>query len=185
MRINQILNNLINNAIKFTEQGCVSVETTWTEPPEGPGRVRISVRDSGIGIAPDKRDAVFESFSQEKGDTARQYGGTGLGLTIVKQLVELMNGDITVESEEGVGSIFTLTLDMQRGDESLVSSGEASTGSLPLQHLEGVRILLAEDNRNNQILAKKFLTDVGCGLIWRLTDRRPYKRCSKVLTMWY
>ena len=90
VRVNQILNNLINNAVKFTEQGCITVKTTWIAQPEGESRVQISVRDTGTGIAPDKLDTVFESFSQEEGNTARQYGGTGLGLWIVKQFVKLM-----------------------------------------------------------------------------------------------
>ena len=162
VRIYQILNNLINNAIKFTPRGRVTVKTTVVDGPDERCQLQISVQDTGVGIAADKLNTIFESFSQERGDTTRRYGGTGLGLSIVKKLVELMDGDITVASQVGEGSTFTLTLALEPGDPALIPAASAATDNLPLELLEGVRILLAEDNRTNQIVAKKFLTDVGC-----------------------
>ena len=162
VRIHQILNNLINNAIKFTKRGSVEVTTTVLHQQDKQYCIQVSVRDTGIGIAADKLEAVFESFSQEKGDTARHYGGTGLGLSIVKKLTELMEGEITLASEEGVGSTFTLTLTMEQGDQAAIRSEQVPSDKLPLELLEGMRVLLAEDNRTNQIVAKKFLTKVGC-----------------------
>ena len=163
VRIYQILNNLINNAIKFTEQGRITIKTTvLSNPCEEPCRLQISVQDTGVGIAADRLDAIFDEFSQEKSSTTRRYGGTGLGLSIVKKLVALMNGEITVASKEGKGSTFTLILTLEPGDPSALPSASASDDRLAVELLEGVRILLAEDNRTNQIVAKKFLTDVGC-----------------------
>lgn len=162
VRIYQILNNLISNAIKFTERGQVKVKTTVSQQPKEQVQVRIAVSDTGTGIASDKLQTIFESFSQEKGDTTRRFGGTGLGLSIVKKLVELMGGEIHLSSQEGVGSTFAVTFVLGQGDPALIEAEIAPVDSLSLELLEGVNILLAEDNRNNQLLAKKFLTDVGC-----------------------
>ena len=162
VRIYQILNNLISNAIKFTDRGSVEVSTTVVEKVDDQFRVQIAVRDTGTGIAADKLETIFESFSQEKGDTTRRFGGTGLGLSIVKKLVQLMDGDIRVTSREKVGSEFAVTFLLGKGDAALIEAEVAPVDSLSLEMLEGVRILLAEDNRNNQLLAKKFLSDVGC-----------------------
>lgn len=162
VRIYQIINNLVSNAIKFTERGHVKVTTTVVHQEHEQCKVQISVQDTGIGIASDKLETIFESFSQEKGDTTRRYGGTGLGLSIVKRLVALMKGEITATSQEGAGSVFTVTFPLSVGDVARIQSELAPIDSLSLELLENCRILLAEDNRNNQILAKKFLTDVGC-----------------------
>ena len=162
VRIYQILNNLINNAIKFTKQGSITVKTRTLEGPGGQCRLQISVQDTGVGIAADKLEDIFESFSQAKSSTTRRYGGTGLGLSIVKKLVMLMDGDIAVASKEGEGSTFTLTLALEPSDHSSVLTASTTDDPLAVELLEGVRILLAEDNRTNQIVAKKFLTDVGC-----------------------
>ena len=161
VRIYQIINNLVSNAIKFTERGQVEVVTRVVTQQEQ-CRVQISVQDTGIGIAQEMLASIFDSFSQEKGDTTRRFGGTGLGLSIVKKLVELMDGEIAVVSEEGQGSAFTVTFPLVVGDMAHIQSELAPIDSLSLELLENCRILLAEDNRNNQILAKKFLTDVGC-----------------------
>jgi len=109
-RVQQILYNLINNAIKFTEQGTIEVSATPVHD-----MLQIHVIDTGIGIAPDKIDRIFESFEQADGSIARHYGGTGLGLAITKQLVELHGGTIKVESTPGVGSRFSFTLPLSQG----------------------------------------------------------------------
>lgn len=181
-RINQILNNLISNAIKFTKKGHVKVTTKIVSQEGELYHLRIEVKDTGIGIAKDKQESIFNSFEQEKGNTSRIYGGTGLGLTIVKKLVELMDGTITVESEEGVGSAFIVHLSFDLGDESLISNEATQIDFLPMDILVGCRILLAEDNRNNQILAKKSLTEAKCEVdiasngkeAVRMLQKKPY-----------
>jgi signal transduction histidine kinase len=111
-RIQQIASNLIGNAIKFTHRGRVDVELRCAEQTSGPGEasVVLAVRDTGIGIPADKLDLVFEKFTQADGSMTRRYGGTGMGLALVKQLVEVMGGRLDVESREGVGSTFTVAL---------------------------------------------------------------------------
>ncbi len=115
-RLRQALINLIGNAIKFTDQGGVSVSVRLEAPP-GPGpdiTLRFTVQDSGIGIAPDKIESLFKSFSQVDGSMTRRHGGTGLGLAIVKQLVTQMRGQVGVTSEPGTGSVFWFTATLKR-----------------------------------------------------------------------
>lgn len=150
VRISQVLINLIGNAIKFTEKGFVRL----TVAPEGSG-LKFSVQDSGIGIAKEKLDSVFESFTQESSDTTRKFGGTGLGLTISKQLVELMSGAIKVESERGAGSVFSFVLPLQKSKAQLKEEEKQFTGSN--DGLRGISILLAEDNIFNQMVAEDTL----------------------------
>lgn len=162
VRIGQILNNLINNAIKFTEKGEVRVTTSVLAQEGDCYHLQIKIQDTGIGIAQNKLETIFNSFEQEKGDTTRLYGGTGLGLTIVRKLVLLMNGEISVESREQVGSTFTILLPLRQGDKNLIESDIVHPDKLPMALLRDCRILLTEDNRNNQMLAHKCLTDAGC-----------------------
>jgi signal transduction histidine kinase len=108
LRIRQILTNLIGNAIKFTERGRVGVRVNCLERSDAEASISIAVEDTGIGVPADKLDLIFEKFTQADGSMTRRYGGTGLGLTIVKQLVELMGGSIGVDSRVGVGSKFTV-----------------------------------------------------------------------------
>ncbi|WP_210247458.1 hybrid sensor histidine kinase/response regulator [Neoaquamicrobium microcysteis] len=112
-RIGQIVTNLVNNALKFTESGGVDIEVSARQAARGRLAVEIAVRDSGIGMAPEALARVFERFTQADQSTTRKYGGTGLGLSITKRLVEAMDGTITVESVEGHGSIFRVALELQ------------------------------------------------------------------------
>ena len=109
-RLRQILINLANNAVKFTERGSIVVRVTQDEETAQDAVVRISVRDSGIGIAPDRLDRLFKSFSQVDSSTTRKHGGTGLGLVICKQLAEMMGGEIGVDSQVGQGTTFWFTV---------------------------------------------------------------------------
>ncbi len=127
VRLRQVLMNLIDNAVKFTESGGVSVEVTMVERRAADVRVHVAVRDTGIGIPADRRTAIFESFTQADDSTTRTYGGTGLGLTICSQLVELMGGSLAVESEVGKGSTFWFDIalplaDAQQEPASLAAS---------------------------------------------------------------
>ncbi|HEX5131120.1 MAG TPA: ATP-binding protein [Candidatus Krumholzibacteria bacterium] len=134
-RIRQVLLNLVGNAIKFTEKGHVFINVDRVEGDEGVERLRISVEDTGIGIEPDKLEAVFDKFTQADGSITRRYGGTGLGLAISKQLVELMGGEIAVTSEPGAGSTFSFTL-------TLPVDAEAALEPAAAENLEGVRVLV-------------------------------------------
>ena len=165
VRFKQVITNLMGNAIKFTEKGSVSVRIERTATFSGSVFLRCSVSDTGIGIPKDKQDRLFKSFSQVDGSTTRKYGGTGLGLAISKQLVQMMGGEIWVESEDGKGSTFnfTLVMSLPKGEE-----GDGSARRLP-QEVAGsselparvLHILLAEDNVVNQKLAVALLRKKG------------------------
>jgi len=152
LRLRQVLQNLIGNALKFTSAGQVSVRVEPVSEEEGGVVCRFTVRDSGIGIAPEHLPRLFQSFFQTDSSVTRKFGGTGLGLAISKRLVELMGGRIGVESEPGEGSCFWFELPLARSAASGASTGE-SAPLLP----RGRRVLLVEDNRLNQEVALHFL----------------------------
>jgi PAS domain S-box-containing protein len=144
-RLRQVLLNLLSNAVKFTEQGEVVVLVGAELVRAGCHRLRIAVRDTGIGIPQDRMDRLFDSFSQIDTSTTRRYGGTGLGLAISKRLVELMDGTMWVESEEGKGSTFHIDL---TAAEAEVPARITPGGGLP--ELAGKRILVVDDNATNR-----------------------------------
>ncbi len=149
-RLRQILVNLIGNAIKFTERGEVAV-TVKLEPEEREGHLlHFAVHDTGIGIPKEKQQTIFEAFSQADASTTRKYGGTGLGLTISSRLVEMMGGQIWVESEEGKGSTFHFTARLD------VAAGSSQTPAPEPTALAGLRLLVVDDNSTN----RRFLQDV-------------------------
>lgn len=170
-RLRQVLVNLVGNAVKFTEQGGVSVCVS-TNGNEGEyANIVLEVRDTGIGISPDSLRQIFECFSQGDGSTTRKFGGTGLGLTIAKQLVEMMSGDLSVESEPGRGSVFRITVPLRTLSDITVSDitpseepdkpdqGPAVPGESGQQALG--RILLAEDNMVNQEVCAEIISYLG------------------------
>ena len=172
LRLKQIVTNLLSNAIKFTPSGSVTV-TLAHEPDRGagPGVLRIDIADTGIGIAPDQLGRLFGAFEQAEVSTTRRFGGTGLGLRISKRLAELMGGDITVVSEPGSGSTFTLRIPAD-GDEHgsppvLVDPADAPAaradrgGGCEGPTLEGLRVLLAEDGPDNRRLITTLLRRAG------------------------
>ncbi len=152
-RLGQILLNLAGNAIKFTEKGSVVVSVLPLSKDDENVRLRFSVVDSGIGIAKDKLEHIFDMFTQESSSTTRKFGGTGLGLAICKKLVELQGGSIHVESEPGKGSIFSFILNYNIGKIKLASDQQIETIIDIGKQLKNLRILLAEDNEFNQIVA--------------------------------
>lgn len=160
VRLNQILINLTSNAIKFTEKGHVHIIAKVVEQNDLLCKVEFSVTDSGIGIPEDKIDHIFESFSQAASDTTRKFGGTGLGLTISRQLVEQQGGIMLAKSQIGAGSTFSFELVFGFGDESLMDKKDAEDLQVKIDSLKGVRILLVEDNQFNQMVAVDTLTDL-------------------------
>lgn len=155
VRIRQVLTNLAGNAVKFTRNGDVHLRAQVTD-----SILKLEVRDTGIGIEESRLQSVFESFTQADSSTARKFGGTGLGLTICKQIAELMGGTIGVESEVGRGSNFWVEVPVTLGPE-LEKSPDASTGSKQSSAL-GMHILLADDNAVNRTIGKKMLERLGC-----------------------
>jgi len=155
-RIRQILMNLVNNAIKFTKEGEVVIEVSLVAQNPEQATLRFAVRDTGIGISPERLDRLFKSFSQVDASTTRKFGGTGLGLAISKQLTELMGGRIGVTSEAGQGSTFwfTLTLPKQAGEEAAVPASGAD--------LQGLNVLVVDDNATNRLILREELKSWGC-----------------------
>ncbi len=173
-RVRQVLLNLVGNAVKFTDHGKVEILVSVDEREEETVTLRFTVRDTGIGIAHDKQQLIFESFSQVDASTTRKYGGTGLGLAISRRLAQMMHGRVWVESEPGIGSSFFFTA------RFVVSPGAPAAGAEPtgLEQALGdalapeqyrtmappygaLKILLAEDNPVNQLLAMRMLENAG------------------------
>ena len=159
IRLNQILSNLLSNALKFTKSGYIHVTLKEIERKNNKANVEFVVKDTGMGIPKDKHDMIFESFTQASPDTTRHFGGTGLGLAICKKLVELQGGRIDVNSEPGNGSAFRFVLSFGIPENGIRhQAGEASETYIGL---EGKRILVAEDNKINFFVANKFLSGWG------------------------
>ena len=168
-RLRQIIVNLVGNAIKFTEQGevVVNVQSAATTGAAGPtsaavsqllkGQIRlhISVRDTGIGIPQDKLDRLFKAFSQADASTTRKYGGTGLGLVISARLVEMMQGRIWVESQQGLGTTFHFTAELG------VAAQQKPRAPAELFHLRGLNVLVVDDNSTNRRIMRELLTTWG------------------------
>lgn len=159
-RLRQILTNLIGNAIKFTQQGEVVVHVTLDFEDEKQALVRFAVKDTGIGIAPEKLDSLFDAFTQADASTTRQYGGTGLGLAISKQLAELMGGEIGAESEVGKGSTFWFTARLKKQTADAVPD-RAYADKKPCS-LKGVRILVVDDNETSRKIFAGMLDSWEC-----------------------
>ena len=164
LRLSQVINNLVGNAVKFTERGAIRVAVERTAEPD---RLRFAVNDTGIGIDPAQQAGLFEAFAQGDGSITRRFGGSGLGLTICKRLVELMDGEIGLASAPGLGSQFWFTARLPAAAPQ-VAEPAAAPPPLPAElseeqmadagrPLRGRRVLLAEDNELNQLVALEFL----------------------------
>lgn len=159
-RLIQVITNLVGNAIKFTNKGYVLLDVTTNNKNENDILIEFEIEDSGIGIPKEKQELIFESFMQADSNTTRKYGGSGLGLRITKQLVELQNGNIVVESELGKGSTFRISLPFEipiysDTNENLIEHQNE------LYCLGGIKTLIVEDIEVNRIIADKFLTSWG------------------------
>lgn len=166
VRLNQILMNLVSNALKFTYEGEITVMTRMLQQRNGRCTIEFTVKDTGIGIPDDKFEEIFESFKQADTSVTRRFGGTGLGLTICKQLTELQGGTITVDSELGKGSAFRFTIPYEKGtDADLQTTAQNGADSSTDQNnlpLKGMQILLVEDNDINRIYARNVIMKRGC-----------------------
>jgi PAS domain S-box-containing protein len=162
VRLNQILINLISNALKFTHTGFISIKCNVLKQERKKYLLKFEVTDTGIGIPKDKLKTIFESFSQADVSVTRKYGGTGLGLTIVKQLVELQEGTITVKSQIDVGSTFTFILPYQISDGRSIHRDKLQAGSRGRKALKDLQVLLVEDNDINRLYAGSILKTWGC-----------------------
>ena len=166
-RLRQVVTNLLSNALKFTEGGTVTLSSSCVDGPVGDTRqwIRVQVQDTGIGMSPEQLALLFQRFSQADASTTRRFGGSGLGLVICKHLVELMEGEIHVESESGTGSKFwfelpllpTLEINASTGTETTLSPESTEPGS----DLHEARILVAEDNEVNQMVVLAMLERLG------------------------
>jgi len=154
-KLSQIILNLINNALKFTQNGHVNVTAKLYEANDDTATIYFEIVDTGIGIPEDKLQTVFESFSQGSVEVNRKYGGTGLGLTIVKKLIELLGGEIKLKSEVGKGSTFTFILNFNISKEPLKNIEELKKDNYP--QLKNKVFLLIEDNKINQMITRKML----------------------------
>jgi CheY-like chemotaxis protein len=155
-RLNQVLNNLLSNALKFTKRGEVVLSAEIIEMISEFVTVRFSVKDTGIGITPDNIHRVFESFTQADSKTTRKFGGTGLGLSISKKITQALGGDLQVSSIPEKGSEFQFTIRFLRNPLLKPRTGEKKKAT-PFKSLDGVRLLIAEDNLINMKVACRFL----------------------------
>ena len=157
-RIRQILVNLLGNALKFTEEGGIRIEVRWQPLDNEVLWLTCAVHDSGIGIAPQRLERMFDAFQQADTSISRRYGGTGLGLSIARTLAERMGGTLHADSEEGIGSVFTLEIPLpfsaQRPDEMLHEMSDGPSGA-------GQEVLLVEDNPVNQTVIEAMLRSLG------------------------
>ena len=168
-RLRQILLNLLSNAIKFTEHGSVRVVARLQAQER---LLVVEVHDTGIGIPDDRQDQLFDPFTQADSSVTRQYGGTGLGLTITKRLVELLGGQLTLESRVGLGSIFTFSVatgSLERVPMADPEELQQREPAHPTVHLRGARVLVVDDRRDMRYLLQTYLEEVGAE-VWTAAD---------------
>lgn len=163
-KLSQIFINLINNALKFTQNGVVTITAKVMDTGDDFTRIKFAVSDTGIGIPEDKQETIFESFSQGSIEINRKYGGTGLGLTIVKKIVDLLGGEINLKSEVGAGTTFDFELNLLNGTKEIVIEKPSLYSDDVLKHKN---ILVVEDNKINQMVTKKMLEkkEIKCYII--------------------
>ena len=202
-RIRQVLSNLVGNALKFTKKGEVSVSALCLGDKDDFWRIRFSVADTGIGVESDKQDEIFQNFRQADNSTTRQFGGTGLGLAISRQLVRLMGGDIALESQPGIGSVFRFEILLGRNPGSEISSldmlseveessagpeddtffdpaSDAALSSIPPPApRDPARILVVEDNLTNQKVATGILSGSGYIAVVAENGREALEKLSE------
>jgi len=157
-RLKQILLNLLSNAIKFTDSGSVSVISSLSKINNDFVRIQITVKDTGIGISPEQQSLIFEEFTQADPSTTRRYGGTGLGLTIVKKLTELQGGEVAIESLLNEGTSITIAIPSRLKGETVVQGGVAAT---QLRISKDSRVLIIDDDDVNRIISEEIFKNLG------------------------
>lgn len=164
-RITQVLTNLVGNALKFTDRGKIEVKVEMLNQVDKKQLLRFSVKDSGVGVPKEQQKQLFDAFTQADTSNTRKYGGTGLGLTICKRLVELMGGVMDVESQEGIGSVFEFKIAL-RLNIAIDDEVDAKTSDSIQEHFHMIgRILLVEDNEINQLVAQASLEQFGIEVV--------------------
>jgi signal transduction histidine kinase len=158
-RLNQVFSNLISNAIKFTHSGGITLGARKISSTSKKSVIQFMVKDTGIGIPANKQQEVFESFTQADTDTTRKYGGTGLGLAISRKLVGLFNGELRLQSEEGSGSTFYFTIELEINENAKLYINDGKVKQL--QAFDRLRVLVAEDNSVNMSVVRRFLVKWG------------------------
>jgi len=166
VRLNQILINLISNAIKFTHVGSIRIHVSLEKKEKSKSYVKFVVTDTGIGVPKEKLSTIFESFGQADASVTRKYGGTGLGLTIVRQLVKLQHGSISVKSKEDEGSSFSVIIPYEIGKQSDIADthAQAQKSDSYRDSLKNLSVLLVEDNDINRLYASTILKSLECKL---------------------
>lgn len=158
-RLNQVFMNMISNAIKFTEKGSVWMNATLLSESEGVQKILIVIEDTGVGIKKEYLNKIFDKFTQEDETVVRKFGGTGLGMSITKQLMELMGGEISIESEKNMGTTISLIFSFKMGTARVFEKKRAV--KIDTYNINGRRVLLVEDNNLNRLLAHTILSDHG------------------------
>jgi signal transduction histidine kinase/ActR/RegA family two-component response regulator len=179
-RIRQVLIHIASNAIKFTETGHVFVRLSANSLDAKQIALRFSVEDTGIGVPVSRRTEIFESFTQVDGGTNRRFGGSGLGLTICKRLVEMMGGRLWLESEDGAGSTFSFELPVDNCSHNFVpATANSIISRLPNNDpLRGRKVLIAEDNHVNLLVAKKIMERLGAEVVSAENGRAAVEKCK-------
>jgi PAS domain S-box-containing protein len=160
VRFGQVITNLVSNAIKFTQTGGIDIYAKMAGGDEENVEINFEVKDTGIGIAPEKQEYIFQMFTQASSETTRKFGGLGLGLAISRKLIDLMGGSIAIKSKPGVGSTFYFTLKMKRANLQ-PSKSEPFVPFKSAGELNHVKLLLAEDNQVNVLVVKRYLQQWG------------------------
>jgi PAS domain S-box-containing protein len=181
VRISQVLGNLLNNAVKFTDSGAISVSASVQESDDGQALLHFSVADTGVGFAPEVAERIFERFEQADISTSRRYGGLGLGLSIVKRLVDLMNGTVKATSEEGKGSTFEVTMPLTR--DRIAALGPLSAVAIEdfdaETTIENLTLLVAEDNPMNRRVVELLLAASGMEIVFAENGREAVARFAE------
>jgi two-component system sensor histidine kinase EvgS len=183
VRLRQVLFNLIGNSVKFTEKGHikVSADRIYTAADHSKLALMIAVEDTGIGISPESQERIFEAFQQQDGQSNRKYGGTGLGLAITQRLIEMMNGNIVLESEPGKGSIFQIALYDVAVAGTLPKANAENISAERNIIFENATILIADDVESNRLLLKAFFDDMNICIIEAEDGREAVLAAEQIL----
>jgi PAS domain S-box-containing protein len=173
-RLNQVLLNLMSNAIKFTEKGTVDLSFSLIEDNHSTQIIKVIVKDTGIGMDESFMEHLFEKFTQEYESTSRNYGGTGLGMSICKHLIDLMDGTMTVESKKGEGTTISFILNLKKG--VYADLPEKVVVKIDSDFLSGKKILIADDNEMNRLVASIFLENYGAEIIHAINGQQAVEK---------